>query len=148
MSDFVITKRHITYAAASRIVGAGLETAQSMGINASIVITQGSGEIVTVASTPGANPRGWRGGLAKASVAAGLGVSTEFFLEKRLKQDEVLWRALSNNPDNMFVPGGVPLESDGHVVGAVGVSGGHYEDDARVAQAVADAFAVLMGETA
>jgi len=144
MSDYVITKSHITYAAASRIVEAGLSTARSMGINAAIVVTQGSGEIVAVASTPNGNPRGWRGGLAKATVAAGLGISTELFLEKRLKQDEVLWRALSNNPDNMFVPGGVPLKVGDQVVGAVGVSGGHYEDDAKVAQAVADAFTALL----
>jgi uncharacterized protein GlcG (DUF336 family) len=117
-----------------------------MGINAAIVVTQGTGEIVAVASTPNGNPRGWRGGLAKASVAAGLGMSTEKFLEKRLTKDEVLWRALSNNPDNMFVPGGIPLKVDGAVVGAVGVSGGHYEDDVKVAQAVADAFDALMAD--
>ena len=146
MADYVITKSHITYAAASKIVGAGLAAAEAMGINAAIVVTQGTGEIVAVASTPAMNPRGWRGGLAKASVAAGLGISTELFLEKRLKQDEVLWRALSNNPDNMFVPGGIPLKAAGQVVGAVGVSGGHYEDDAKVAQAVVDAFTELVGE--
>jgi uncharacterized protein GlcG (DUF336 family) len=146
MADYVITKSHITYAAASKIVGAGLAAAEEMGINAAIVVTQGTGEIVAVASTPAMNPRGWRGGLAKASVAAGLGISTELFLEKRLKQDEVLWRALSNNPDNMFVPGGIPLKAAGQVVGAVGVSGGHYEDDAKVAQAVVDAFTELVGD--
>lgn len=143
-NNYVVTKSHITYAAASQIVGAGLDAASEMGINAAIVVTQGTGEIVAVASTPNGNPRGWRGGLAKASVAAGLGISTEQFLEKRLTKDEVLWRALSNNPDNMFVPGGIPLKVDGAVVGAVGVSGGHYEDDAKVAHAVVDAFDVLM----
>ena len=144
MSEHLTTKRHITYTAASGVIGAGLEKATEMGINAAIVITQGSGEIVAVASTEGANPRGWRGGLAKATVAAGLGVSTEFFLEKRLTKDEVLWKALSNNPDNMFVPGGIPLKVDGETVGAVGVSGGHYNDDVKVAQAVADAFHQLI----
>lgn len=143
-NDYVVTKSHITYAAASQIVGAGLAAAGDLGVNAAIVVTQGTGEIVAVASTPAGNPRGWRGGLAKASVAAGLGISTELFLEKRLTKDEVLWRALSNNPDNMFVPGGIPLKVDGSVVGAVGVSGGHYEDDAKVAQAVVDAFDALM----
>lgn len=144
MSNHVITKRHVTYAAASQIIGAGLDKAAELGINVAIVITEGTGEIVTVASTETTNPRGWRGGLAKASVAAGLGVSTEFFLEKRLKHDEVLWRALSNSPDRMFVPGGIPLKFDGQTVGAVGVSGSQYEQDAEVAQAVVDAFDALV----
>lgn len=144
MSEHLTTKRHITYAAANTVITAGLDKAAELGINAAIVITEGSGEIVAVASTESMNPRGWRGGLAKASVAAGLGVSTEFFLDKRLKQDEVLWRALSNNPERMFVPGGIPLKADGQTVGAVGVSGGHYDDDAKVAQAVVDAFDALL----
>ena len=81
---------------------------------------------------------------ARATGSAGLGISTEMFLEKGLTKDEVFWRALSNNPDNMFVPGGIPLKVDGAVVGAVGVSGGHYADAAQVAHAVVDAFDVLM----
>ena len=108
------------------------------------MITEGTGEIVTVATTEGANPRAWRGGLAKATVAAGMGISTELFLDKRLKQDEVLWKALSNHPDRMFVPGGIPLKADGGTVGAVGVSGGHYDDDVKVAQAVVDAWDALL----
>jgi uncharacterized protein GlcG (DUF336 family) len=144
MSSHLVTKRHVTYAAASQIIGAGLDKAAELGVNAAIVITEGTGEIVTVASTEAMNPRGWRGGLAKASVAAGLGVSTETFLEKRLKQDDVLWRALSNSPDRMFVPGGIPLKVDGQTVGAVGVSGAHYEQDVEVAQAVVDAFDELL----
>jgi uncharacterized protein GlcG (DUF336 family) len=144
LSEHLTTKRHITYSAATEVIGAGLEKAAELGINAAIVITEGTGEIISVASTAGVNPRGWRGGLAKASVAAGLGVSTEFFLDKRLKQDEVLWKALSNNSERMFVPGGIPLKVDGQTVGAVGVSGGHYDDDVKVAQAVADAFDQLL----
>ena len=144
MSKHIVSRSHITYATASQVITAGLQKAAELKVNAAIVITDGAAEIVAVASTPGVNNRGWRGGLAKASVAAGLGVSTEFFLDKRLKQDEVLWKALSNNPDRMFVPGGIPFKANGETVGAVGVSGGHYDDDVKVAQAVVDAFNTLM----
>ncbi|HRE02922.1 MAG TPA: heme-binding protein [Ilumatobacteraceae bacterium] len=148
MSPHLVTKQHITYAAAAAVITAGLAKAAELGTNASIVITDATGEIVAVASTPGANPRGWRGGLGKATAAAGMGISTAAFLEKRLKQDEVLWRALSNNPERMFVPGGIPLKAGGQTVGAVGASGGHYEDDATVAQAVVDAFDALLATDA
>ena len=56
----------------------------------------------------------------------------------------MLWKALSNNSERMFVPGGIPLKADGQTVGAVGVSGGHYDDDVKVAQAVVDAFTALI----
>lgn len=144
MSKHIVSRSHITYEAATQVITAGLEKAAELKVNAAIVITDGTGELVAVASTAGVNPRGWRGGLAKASAAAGLGISTETFLEKRLKQDEVLWKALSNNSERMFVPGGIPFKANGETVGAVGVSGGHYDDDAKVAQAVVDAFNELI----
>jgi uncharacterized protein GlcG (DUF336 family) len=33
------------------------------------------------------------------------------------------------------VGGGLPISIDGAVVGAIGVSGGHYSDDAKIAEA-------------
>ncbi len=144
MSKHIVSRSHITYATATEVITAGLAKAAELKTGAAIVITEGTGEIVAVASTEGVNPRGWRGGLAKASAAAGLGISTQMFLEKRLTQDEVLWKALSNNPERMFVPGGIPFKVNGQTVGAVGVSGGHYDDDVKVAQAVVDAFDALI----
>lgn len=144
MDDVVRTVKHVTYEAAAEAIRAGVDRARELGVRAGIVVTDANGEVVTAAKLDGANPRAWRGGLAKANAAAGLGMSTEAFLEKRLTKDEVLWRALSGNPDSMFVPGGIPLLHDGKAVGAVGVSGGHYGDDAKVAQAVADRFAELV----
>ena len=43
-----------------------------------------------------------------------------------------------------MLEGGVPILKDGHCIGAVGVSGGHYDDDVKVAQAVVDAFNELI----
>lgn len=143
-SSFVKTQRHVTYAGALTAIEAGLEKAAELGINIGIAVTDANGELVACARTDGANPRAWRGGMAKANVAAGMGIPTETFLEKRLKKDEVLWRALSGNPDAMFVPGGYPLLAGGRSVGGVGVSGGHYDDDAKVAKAAADRFAEIV----
>lgn len=145
MDEIVRKVRHVTYEAAADALQAGVAKARELGVRAGIVVTDAVGEVVAAAKLDGANPRAWRGGLAKANASAGLGMSTEAFLEKRLTKDEVLWRALSTNPDSMFVPGGVPLLYEGKAVGAVGVSGGHYTDDAKVAQAVADRFAELAG---
>jgi uncharacterized protein GlcG (DUF336 family) len=134
------TQRHVTYAAAQQVLAAGVAAAVDLGVNVGIVVVDASGEIVAAARMDRAGARTWHGGLAKAKVAASMGRSTEEFVEQRLKQDEVLWRALSGNPDAMFVPGGFPLLVEGKSVGGVGVSGGHYRDDAKVAQAAAQRF--------
>jgi uncharacterized protein GlcG (DUF336 family) len=146
VTEVVKVQRHVTYAAAAEAVAAALAKAAELGVNAGVVVTDARGEIVAAGKTEGANARAWRGGLLKASSAAGIGRSTEDFLEQRLKQDEVLWRAMSANPETFFVPGGVPLLYEGKPVGAIGVSGGHYADDAKVAQAGADRFAELAAE--
>ena len=147
MDDIVKVQRNVTYAAAVEALRAALAKAEELGVGAGVVVTDTRGEIVAAGKTERAGAKAWRGGLLKATAAAGLGRSTEDFLEKRLKQDEVLWRAMSANPETFLVPGGVPLIYDGVAVGAVGVSGGHYADDAKVAQAGADRFAELAADS-
>lgn len=147
--EAVKVQQHVTLAAAQEVIRAGLAKAEELGMNVGIAVTDRNGELVTAARTDGAASRAWRGGLGKAMVAGGMGISTEDFLEKRLKQDEVLWRALSSNPETMFVPGGFPLLTpDGVSVGGVGVSGGHYDDDAKVAKAAADRYTEIAQEWA
>ena len=46
----------------------------------------------------------------------------------------------SNDGKVMIFAGGIPLERDGQVVGAVGVSGGTGDQDQAVAEAAAKAF--------
>lgn len=144
--DAYRTQLHVTYEAASEALAAGLAKAIEIGIKVGIVITDATGEIVAVARMDGANQKAWKGALGKATVAGSMGRTTGDFLENRLKGDEVLWRALSANPDTMLVPGGSPLLVGGRSVGGVGVSGGRYDDDARVAAAAAQRFDELVAE--
>lgn len=146
MDDVVRIQRQITYSAAATALEAGVAHAGELGTEAAIVVTDTYGEIVAAGRTDGVNPKAWRGGQAKATAAAASGRSTEEFIEQRLKQDEVLWRAMSAHTDVMLVPGGIPLHYEGRSVGGVGVSGGRYDKDVLVAQAVADRFAELCAE--
>jgi uncharacterized protein GlcG (DUF336 family) len=50
--------------------------------------------------------------------------------------DPVLVRAMSSVPDILVVPGGMPIYMNGEMIGAVGVSGGHYRDDHNVCEKV------------
>jgi uncharacterized protein GlcG (DUF336 family) len=133
----------VSYHAAAAAIESGLDECRRIGMNCAIVVTDASGEMVAVARTDGASGNTYRGALGKAKTAAVLGCSTEEYLEQRLLSDEVLYRALTADPEMFLVPGGFPLEFDGDVVGGVGVSGGLHADDAKVARAAMERFRSL-----
>jgi uncharacterized protein GlcG (DUF336 family) len=133
----------VSYHAAVEAIGAGLEESRRIGMNCAIVVTDANGEMVSVARTDGASANTYRGALGKAKTAAVLGCSTEQYLDERLRQDEVLYRALTADAEMFLVPGGFALAVDGATVGGVGVSGGLHADDAKVATATMERFQAI-----
>lgn len=146
MDELVQTVQHVTYEGATEALAAGLAKARELGVKVGIVVTDRSGDIVAAARATGAGAQACRGAQMKATDAARLGIPVDQFIEKRLKQDEVLWRAMSAHPETFLVPGGHPLIYEGVPVGGVGVSGGKYTDDAEVAKAAAERFTELAAE--
>ena len=57
-----------------------------------------------------------------------------------MKHDDVLFRAVTQNPTTFLVPGGYPLMVAGRCVGGVGVSGGRHQDDVKIAEAAVAGF--------
>lgn len=144
MDDALVrTQLHITYAAAEEALRAAIRKAEEIGVRVGICITDANGNIVAAARMEGATARAIEGAQKKAVFSASMGRSTEEFIETRLKKDEVLWRAMSANPNVFIVPGGFPMLYRGTPVGGVGVSGAKHEQDAVVARAAADHFAAV-----
>lgn len=144
-TDPVREQRHVTFDAAEAAARAGLAKAAEIGVRVGICVTDAHGDVVMFARMDGAPGRSDQAARGKAAFAAGLGLSTGDFIEKRLRNDEVLWRAMSSNPDIFIVPGGFPLLFHGTSVGGVGVSGAAHEQDSIVAEAAADHFAASVG---
>lgn len=143
--ELIQSVQHVTYEAASEVLTAGLARAVELGVKVGIVVTDRSGDVVAAARATGAGAQACRGAEMKAADAARLGVPIDVFIEKRLKQDEILWRAMSAHPETFLVPGGCPLVYGETPVGGVGVSGGKYSDDAEVARAAAGRLSELAG---
>jgi uncharacterized protein GlcG (DUF336 family) len=99
------------------------------------VVTDANGGVTRLARLDGIPSIAIRHALAKASSASGLGRSTDDFLEKRLTQDDVLWRAISGRGDAFVTHGGYGLKVDGRTVGAIGVATARHEHDSEIAQA-------------
>jgi uncharacterized protein GlcG (DUF336 family) len=72
----------------------------------------------------------------KALASLMLRMPTNGALSMMAGPDPVIARAMSSVPEILIVPGGMPLYMNGEMIGAVGVSGGHYRDDHNVCEKV------------
>jgi uncharacterized protein GlcG (DUF336 family) len=72
--------------------------------------------------------------MDKAYTASAMGVPSSAWFGM-IKDDPVLLHGMVQTPRLVIVAGGVPLYENGVLVGALGVSGGHYSEDESVALA-------------
>lgn len=79
-------------------------------------------------------------GLAqdKAYTAVSFGLPSHKWFDF-IAEDEPLRLGIVHTPRLVVFGGGYPVFSDGSLVGGIGVSGGHYEDDMKVAEAALSA---------
>jgi uncharacterized protein GlcG (DUF336 family) len=114
---------------AQRVVAAGRAKADEIASPSNIAVVDVGGNLVTHIRMDGA----WIGSvdisINKAFTARAFDISTE-----ELAADA------SNGGRVMIFAGGIPLQRDGQIVGAVGVSGGSGKQDQTVAEAAADAL--------
>lgn len=129
--------RHVTYDAAAEIVRAGIKVAREQGKAVTVCVTDRSGGIVASGRMDGAHHRTVGFAAGKATYSAASGKTTAWFVENRLEPNEVLWKALSQDPATFLVPGGLPLLYEGESIGGVGVSGAAYHDDTAIAESCA-----------
>jgi uncharacterized protein GlcG (DUF336 family) len=135
MSSNVHARHSITEEAARSIVSASIEKAKSMGAAFTIAVVDESGIIKALARMDGAPLLSVQIAQDKAYTAAGFSMATHDWHDF-IKEDEPLRIGATTGIDRLIVfGGGYPIEVDGEVVGAVGVSGGHYTHDMEVAQA-------------
>lgn len=142
----VRTLRHVTLDAATEVVRAGLALAAERGASVTVCVTDIAGGIIAAARMEGAHARTVDFARGKATYSAASGKTTSWFVENRLEQNEVLWKALSEDPATFLVPGGLPLLLEGEAVGAVGVSGAAYQEDTVIAEGCAAHWDALVND--
>lgn len=130
--DFDLALRYVQRA---RAIGA------EHGLRVTVAVHDAAGHPVLVAR----GSHKWHGpymAMGKARLAAAFGKPTAVLLENW--RDRPLFAASLNDvlPGGVTLnPGGYPILSAGHVIGAIGVGGGTPEQDDMVAQATVDAIA-------
>lgn len=125
---------------ARRIIRAGQEKAQEIGVSMNIAVVDAGGNLVAFERQDGA----WLGSIdiaqKKAFTARAFDIETKALAEQSQSGEQFFGIHVSNEGKIMIFAGGVPLKNGDEVVGAVGVSGGFGKQDQAVAEAAAAAF--------
>ncbi|MGA8923434.1 MAG: heme-binding protein [Candidatus Dormiibacterota bacterium] len=130
----------ITLEEARKVVRAGLESGREQGVGMGVAVVDYAGQIVAFERADDAmwivSEIAWR----KARTSAAFGKPTAD-REQAWAQRPFFAQSVVGLGDFIVGKGAVPLWRDGEVVGAVGASGGHPDQDHVAAEAGAAAFA-------
>lgn len=136
----MITVQSLGLAEANRIIEAGISRANEIRSPSTIAVVDIGGTVVAQARMDGASLSSVALAYNKAYTAASTRLATSFI--STIAQPGGDFYGIANGLDGRAIifAGGVPVEVDGHVVGAVGASGGNGSQDEDVAQAAAKAL--------
>ena len=132
--------KSVTLSAAQAVIEAAAKKAEEIGVPMDIAVVDEGNNLTAFARMDGA----WLGSIDiaqnKAYTARSFDMSTKD-LAPFAQPNQPLYGIEASNQGRLIVfAGGIPLESDGEVVGAIGVSGGSVEQDHEVAEAGVAAF--------
>jgi uncharacterized protein GlcG (DUF336 family) len=130
----------VTLSTAQAVVEAAVKKAEEIGVPMDIAVVDEGNNLTAFARMDGA----WLGSIDiaqnKAYTARSFDMATRD-LAPLAQPNQPLYGIEASNQGRLIVfAGGIPLEADGKVVGAIGVSGGSVEQDHEVAEAGAAAF--------
>lgn len=133
-------KQALTLAVARRIAAAAEQQGCKVKCGGVIAILDDSGELMYLQRMEGSQVGSTKLAIAKARTSFLYKRTTKDFQDRVAKGESFLLTF----PEMLPSAGGVPLFVDGHLVGAIGISGGPGGDDV-VAQAGVDALAKITG---
>lgn len=134
MEKHCVQKLGISASLASRAIDAAVEVAKSINIPMVIAVCDEGGNLKTFERMDGAPLLGIEIAINKAKTAVGFGMPTHAWHDF-IKDDGPLALGAPHIKDLVIYGGGYPIKAGGQIVGAIGVCGGHYSDDMKVAEA-------------
>lgn len=133
MAD-TVERKSISSEAAQRVVRAAEVKAAEMGVPMVIAVVDDSGTLKAFSRMDGAALLSVEIAQDKAYTSIAFGIPTDAWFDF-IKNDPPLLHGITKVPRLMVFGGGYPLKVGDAMVGGIGVSGGHYEQDMQVAQA-------------
>ena len=133
-------KHEMTLKAANALIAKVQEKAAQMGVPVVSAVADKAGRPVAVQCMDGAYIASFDIALNKAFTSASLKMSTEALSHVSQPGQSLYGIQFTNGGKIVIFGGGEPLEADGKIVGALGVSGGNAEQDTEIAAYDKDIF--------
>lgn len=131
----VFDKKSISSESTHRVIEAAERKAREIGQPMVIAVVDEGGVLKGLSRMDGAALLSVQVAQDKAYTAVGFGLATDQWHEF-IKNDPPLAAGATAGIDRLVIfGGGYPIKVGDQIVGAVGVSGGHYTQDMQVAQA-------------
>ena len=134
-----ITTTHIDATTAQRAAEAAAAKARAMGIPMSIAVCDAAGQLKLFLRMDGASQISMQIAQDKAYTSAATGIPPHAWHDFT-KEDAPLLHGIVHTPRPIVSGGGFPIKEGDAVVGAIGISGGHYTHDMEVARAALEAI--------
>jgi len=135
----ILVKKSIDLATAQRAVEAAAKKATELGLKMCIAVTDEGGDLKAFQRMDGAPKLSIQIAEDKAFTAASYSMPTHAWFEF-IKDDPPLLHGITHTPRLIIFGGGFPIVFEGEVVGAIGISGGHYNQDMECARAALTAI--------
>jgi len=130
-------KKALTLQIAKQVAAAAEQAATANHNHMFVLIVDDGGNLMYMERMDDAQLGSFNVALAKARSAVFFKRPTKMFEDAVIKNG---YTPILKLPEAMPIEGGIPLLVDGHILGAIGVSGGTPQEDGKAAQAGADAF--------
>jgi uncharacterized protein GlcG (DUF336 family) len=132
MKEF--SKKSVSFETARIMAEAAMAKASAMGLAIAVTIVDESGVLKYFARMDGAPLIAVDASRKKAITAVGFGLPTGKPWFDFIEKDPILREGVHDFTDFMLMGGGLPLNAGGVIIGAIGVSGGHYDNDRQCAE--------------
>jgi uncharacterized protein GlcG (DUF336 family) len=129
-----VVKRSIDAKTAEQAIAAAAAKAREMGLKMCIAITDEAGDLKAFLRMDGAPKLSIQIAEDKAHTSISFGIPTHAWHDF-IKDDPPLLHGIVHTPRLIVFGGGYPIKEGGEVIGAIGVSGGHYTQDMECALA-------------
>src|SRR5262245_5385557 len=139
----IANSKRLTNAGAKTMMTAAITTAQQAGVAVSIAITDAGGHLIVLERMEGGRFHTVHSSTTKAVCAASnkRATSSQGAQGQALDVGHALGLALAAGPDRWTaMEGGCPVIIDGECIGAIGVAGGDWATDQRIARAAVEAI--------
>ncbi len=136
-----LTRLSVSQTAGDQLIEAATAKARELGVASAIAVVDESGNLKAFRRMDGAPLLTIEIAINKAYTSAAYGVPTHGWHEF-IKNDPPLLHGIVHTPRLVVFGGGYPITEQDQVIGGIGISGGHYEQDMAIAEA---ALAALGG---